>query len=178
MLGKALSDPYGIEGGTPGEYEGLGLLDISTTYEKRQKTTRRVSAQIADKAPILHRAAGKRIRAYEIHMGESKLGNDADPIFKVFPGESEDFHFDGLASRDGLVFGSYLHGLFDDTWLTNAVLEYLAERKGMEVPKVRRGVEASWEGSLELLAKTLRDNVDLPRIFRITGLAMSRRQKQ
>jgi adenosylcobyric acid synthase len=173
MLGKNLHDPQGIEGGAPGEYEGLGLLDVSTTFNKYHKTTRRVSAEIIKKAPILHRAAGKRVRGYEIHMGDSMPGK-GERVFKIFAEESNSkYHLDGLVSQDGIVFGSYLHGLFDDVWITSALLEYLAERKGAQPPRVRR-VEASWRDSLELLARTVRDNVDIPRIFRITGLAMPR----
>ncbi len=172
MLGKNLIDSNGIEGGAPGEYEGLCLLDLSTTFSDYQKTTLRVSAEIIKKAPILHRVAGKRVSGYEIHMGDSIPGKD-ERAFKVFPTESRsEYHLDGLVSDDGIVFGSYLHGLFDDVWITNALLEYLAERNGTEAPKIRRRVEESWRDNLELLSRTVQANVDVPRIFRIAGLSM------
>ena len=37
---------------------------------------------------------------------------------------------DGLVSSDGLVFGTYMHGLFQNPAAAGALLSYLAAKKG------------------------------------------------
>ena len=45
--------------------------------------------------------------------------------------DREAFHGDGRVSTDGLVFGTYMHGLFNNTGAANALLSYLHSRKGL-----------------------------------------------
>ena len=96
MLGRLVRDPAGIEG-EPASVEGLGLLDIETTMEKT-KAVRNSHAhcQIFD--------AG--LTGYEIHLGRT-VGPDCMRPFSTIDGRP-----DGAVSKDGRVFGTYLHGLF------------------------------------------------------------------
>ena len=57
MLGRAISDPEGIEGVRGAEIAGLGLLDVTTTFAP-------------DKVLRLHDRDG-----YEIHLGRVELGD-------------------------------------------------------------------------------------------------------
>ncbi|MBP2145963.1 adenosylcobyric acid synthase [Methanofollis sp. W23] len=118
MLGRRLLDK-GYEGDAPGEAEGLGLLDVATTFSAYAKTTRQVRRQAADVSPILSQMG--EVSGYEIHMGTTERGGDV-PAF----GE------DGAVSRDGLVIGTYLHGLFSDPAVVDTLVGYLAGRKGIE----------------------------------------------
>ena len=59
------------------------------------------------------------MEGYEIHMGETERGD----LPEAFAGE-------GVATTDGLVFGTYMHGLFRNTGAVNALLAYLSERRG------------------------------------------------
>ena len=169
ILGKKLLDPFGIEGGTASEYEGLGMLPIVSTFTRYEKTTKRVTAEVRGDGPILSRVTGKRIRAYEIHMGKTETGANGGPFQVLSDSHEAASHQEGAISEDGLVFGSYLHGLFDDEAVTHALLSYLAEKKG-----VAGGSEVStdkaWRDSLDLLCKTVNANVDVARIFQIGGL--------
>ena len=97
MLGRSIADPHGLEGG--GQAEGLGLLDVTTVLEP-VKTTRLVQA--------VSRRHGTTLSGYEIHLGRTD-GPDRDRAPFEVDGIGE-----GAASRDGKVWGSYLHGLFDD----------------------------------------------------------------
>jgi len=100
MLGHVISDPHGVEG-TPGDSDGLGLLDIGTelTQEKRlQQVTGNCAFDGALKACVT---------GYEIHMGITYASNDTLPAF-VIHGEDE-----GCRSSDDQLLGSYLHGMFD-----------------------------------------------------------------
>jgi adenosylcobyric acid synthase len=96
MLGREIADPQGLEG-APSTVNGLGLLDISTAMEPEKAVRNANGHSVAFGAPI----AG-----YEIHIGRT-TGPDCASAFCVING-----HPDGAISRDGLVMGTYLHGLF------------------------------------------------------------------
>ncbi|GGO93616.1 cobyric acid synthase [Stakelama pacifica] len=97
MLGRRISDAEGIEG-PPGEIAGLGLLDIETVIGG-DKVLREVSGE----------ALGARFQGYEIHMGQT-TGPDAErPLTRLSDGRGE-----GAMRADGLVAGSYIHGLLGD----------------------------------------------------------------
>jgi adenosylcobyric acid synthase len=68
--------------------------------------------------PIL--SAMGEVTGYEIHMGETDRGE-----------EKEAFSGDGAVSPDGLVFGTYLHGLFQNKGAVSALLSFLFLRKGL-----------------------------------------------
>jgi adenosylcobyric acid synthase len=97
MLGRVVRDPLGIDG-TPGEAEGLGLLDIETVMHPA-KTVRNASAR-----SVLHDVP---LTGYEIHLGETTGPDCVRPVAAI------DGRPDGAMSADGRVMGTYLHGLFD-----------------------------------------------------------------
>ncbi len=98
MLGKAVSDPAGLEGAA-GQDAGLGLLDVETRMAAG-KTLTRVTA--------LHCGTQTKIDGYEIHIGQTK-GADCQRPFSQINGAP-----DGAVSRDGKIAGTYLHGLFSN----------------------------------------------------------------
>ncbi|MDD1666727.1 MAG: cobyric acid synthase [Methanomicrobiales archaeon] len=122
MLGGEIRD-QGIEGGGHGVYPGLGLLSAVTRFARYEKTTRQVRVRANPVGPIL--SGMGEVAGYEIHMGETERG--ADP---------EAFTGDGAVSRDGLVIGTYLHGLFQNEGAARALLSYLYRRKGLEFGKM------------------------------------------
>jgi adenosylcobyric acid synthase len=116
MLGKTLVDAgYESDAGT---YDGLGLLDCVTrfaSYEKHTLQVRRTACQVP---PIL--SAMGEVSGYEIHMGVTESGRNREAL-----------EGDGRVSDDGLVFGTYLHGLFLNPSAANALLSYLFARRGL-----------------------------------------------
>ncbi|MBW6529680.1 cobyric acid synthase [Sphingomonas sp. RRHST34] len=95
MLGRSVADPCGIEG--PAEtVEGLGLLDVITTLGGDKRLV-----------AVAGHTRGARFEGYEMHLGFT-AGADAARAPVVF----EDGRQDGAASPDGLVAGTYVHGLF------------------------------------------------------------------
>ena len=75
MLGQALRDPLGVESAA-GETAGLGLLDMTVTFEA-EKRTLQAQGTVTDGLPWLREMAGARIPGYEIHSGVSAFGPDA-----------------------------------------------------------------------------------------------------
>jgi adenosylcobyric acid synthase len=118
MLGKEIHD-QGIEGGH-GIYPGLALLSAVTRFTRYGKTTKQVRVQANRVGPIL--SGMGEVTGYEIHMGETERGVDR-----------EAFTGDGAVSADGLVFGTYLHGLFQNDTAVRALLAYLFRKKGLEL---------------------------------------------
>ncbi len=96
MLGTMVRDPDGIEGNIC-EAQGLGLLDAETVMEG-VKTTRNVNAVLED--------GNMPLSGYEIHLGRTTGPDCARPMVLI------NGRPDGAVSRDGLVSGCYLHGIF------------------------------------------------------------------
>jgi adenosylcobyric acid synthase len=145
MLGKTLVDS-GFESGT-GTYDGLGLLDCVTRFASYEKNTLQVRRRACPVPPIL--SAMGEVTGYEIHMGITESGM-----------EREALEGDGSVSDDGLVFGTYLHGLFLNPSAANALLSYLFEKKGLPFTPI----PASESDPYDLLADLFEDHVDMDAI--------------
>ena len=110
MLGKELIDK-GVEHSFT-RAKGLGLLDAITVFDEFRKRTVQVVKKVTGDAVIIDKIKGQKVWGYEIHKGKTFASN---PIF-------ED---DGCASEDGMVWGTYLHGLFSNENVLKAFAGYL-----------------------------------------------------
>lgn len=124
MLGRTIVDD-GIEGGSA---EGLGWLPLSTTM-RATKTLQRVDAP----SPCF---AGERVTGYEIHHGESDVNDELFPF--------------AACSEDSQVWGTYLHGLFEQGGFRQAWLAGIGFDDGDGRDQRERTL-----ASLDLLADTL-----------------------
>jgi adenosylcobyric acid synthase len=150
MLGRSIADPEGIEG-APGTEEGLGLLPADTVMEPVKKTVR---------SDWVLPGGGKPLRGYEIHMGRSRA--EGEPLL-IDPrtGEGE-----GLSLERGRLWGTYLHGLFDDPPFRRQWLSSL----GWSPAGPARSLEEARDGELDRLADTLESHTDMAAVDRIIGL--------
>ena len=155
MLGNLVDDPSGVEG-EAGSSEGLSLLDISTVLE-RQKRLGRVRAKfVAD--------GDSTATGYEIHMGKTVLGEGLKPLFNLSE-NGESTGSDGAVNENGKVFGTYLHGLFDE-W---SACEYLLGKFGRLTSESGSHMEYK-EKQYDLLADHFRKHLDMERLFNIAGV--------
>jgi len=131
MLGERVDDPHGVEGHA-GADDALGLLRMDTvlTQEKRLE-------QVSGNCTF----ATAAVTGYEIHMGVSSGAALARPVFHI------DGRPEGALSEDGLVMGTYLHGLFDHPEAGQALLRWA----GLDAQQVV-DTSALREASLERLA--------------------------
>lgn len=143
MLSATLVDS-GVES-REGTYPGLGLLAAVTRFGPYRKKTVQVKRTASPVGPILSRMG--TVKGYEIHMGETERGDDLPA-----------FGDEGTASADGLVFGTYLHGLFENPGAVNALLSYLYERKGLAFTPVR---DDCCEDPYEALCEFFSRHVDI-----------------
>jgi adenosylcobyric acid synthase len=131
MLGRWIADSEGVEADPGTEAPGLGLLPVRTSFE-RGKRTIRVEATLTAEIGPLAALAGTSIRGYELHTGTSSLdapsrGEAAgSPLLDVRGSGSRGAA--GATSADGRIWGTYLHGIFDNDDLRHAWLRSLAWR--------------------------------------------------
>ncbi len=131
MLGQALRDPHGIDA----EATGLGLLPLVTEFA-RDKTVQNTQARFVAQWPGASLAegppvsslqpqpqgapwsalAGVGVQGYEIHHGQTQaVPSPTAPALPVLPQGL------GWCSADGRVLGLYLHGLFEDPAVLQAL---------------------------------------------------------
>lgn len=172
IIGKKIIDRKGIEGGSPGEFDGLGLLDTKTEFSEYDKVTKRVKAKIVGNGPILNSGTGKTIVGYEIHMGKTSLGKDAKQAFKVIKrGDKQVDDFDGAIDNNGLIVGTYIHGIFDELPVRRCLVEFLMKSKGIRSKdRAIKGIRAEWEKSLGQLSHIVKTSLDMNRICGIIGI--------
>lgn len=165
MLGRCVRDPLHTES-EHDETEGFGYLPIETTFAAH-KRLRQVTAS-AEFSFLGTQIAGKNLRGYEIHMGETRFMEDVHRPFCIVPaGGSKDAVPDGAISADGLVAGSYIHGVFDDDDFRRGLLNRLRVQRGwVETPVQYRYREAK-EHAYDRLAETVRASLDIEKLREI-----------
>ena len=163
MLGETLRDK---ESGV--EAAGLGLLPADTVFYATKQTVC-ASGTITASSGFWAALAGQKTEGYEIHMGQSRIGKEADCFQRLSAREdSERQRADGCTT--GAVCGSYLHGLFDEVGVTEALLKALAARKGLSYPHRLKSRRERQEAGFRLLSQTLREHFDLRELYRIMGV--------
>jgi len=168
MLGRRVRDPLGIES-SPDETEGIGLLDV-TTELRPDKITRQVSGTALVAAEEVGLPTGMPVRGYEIHQGETTRGSEARPLLHLTQrsGAVIDLE-DGAVAAEGRVWGTYLHGLFDDDEVRQALLAPLRAAAGL--PAADQPERYSLDDELNRLADHLRAHLDLVPVLKLLGLA-------
>ena len=166
MLGKRLSDPYGVEHG--GTMAGLGLLDAKTVFS-REKVRTREKGKLADQLPGWELLAGMDTEGYEIHMGVTRnLGGCRE----IMRGQGEERPVLGLGNSSGTVIGTYLHGFFDAPGVAERFAAQLADRKRGETEKpqpipVGRDWKEYKEEQYDRLADLVRRSLDMKKVYEI-----------
>ena len=157
MMSRTLSDPEGVEAG--GELRGMGLLDADTVFIGEKERTR-VTGRMEHAQGIFRDLNGTAFTGYEIHMGQTSGTTDLARLSQ-----------DGQEKNDGMacgnVWGSYVHGIFDQGQFAHGFVSCLLKAKGLDSAQ---GVE-DWneykERQYDLLADGVRKSMDMERIYRI-----------
>ena len=166
MLGKEIKDPLRTES-EEDSIAGLGLLDTITIFQS-QKTTCQVKAQVLNNDGLLEGLQGEEVTGYEIHMGQT-ISDNTKPLFLVTQkAEGQANYVDGAVAGGGFIFGSYLHGLFDNANFRHAFLSRLRQRRGL--PVVPGEPIASRQQQYDKLAEIVRHSLNMELVYQIYGL--------
>jgi cobyric acid synthase CobQ len=152
MLGRSINDPHGIESQQL-KSRGLALLDMDTVLAADKTLVRKTGSHLFSGQPVL---------GYEIHHGQTRTGKNE--IFSYDDGSGC-----GVASKDNLVWGSYLHGLFDSDLFRRWFTEQVRDRKGM-APYDGPLSSYNLEPAFDRLADTVRKGLDMDRVYQLLGL--------
>jgi adenosylcobyric acid synthase len=161
MIGRAVHDPAGLEGGgsaQAGDGRGLGLLPIRTVIAS-VKTLRRSGGRALWPDPA---ALPLPIEGFELHHGLSEAESPgAEPGLRPLV-EGQDLGWVMEPEGGGSVAGTYLHGIFENGGWRRRWLNLLRRRRGLaalpeDVPHHRRQREAL----LDRLADAFEAHVNL-----------------
>jgi len=156
MLGERIFDPHHVESNADVE-EGLGLLSTVTVFCEKKETS-----QVC----AVHLPSGAEVTGYEIHMGCTQGNPSPEPLFKI----TERFGFaaegyDGMAAREGKVWGTYIHGLFDSAAFRRHFVDQLRAARGMSPLPDPKNIDPLTE--MDKLAGLVRAHLDIGHLYKI-----------
>ncbi len=167
MLGRRIMDPHHVE--QCGVVPGFGYLDTETELQLRKCTT-----QLEAQPVGWWMSDAVTVRGYQIHMGRTFRRNER-PCFKIRrhvgkeeanEGACED-EVDGAIRPDGLVWGTYIHGVFDQPGFRRLWLNRVRSKKGLPPLDIQASESVTTRLSAELdrWADHLRTHVNLIPLF-------------
>jgi len=162
MLGQEISDPNGLEGG--GTAKGFAFLDVKTELDA-PKICRQVHA--SSRLPGVE--SHSPVRGYEIHMGRTSRGA-VNPCFQIEVGETwagPVASSEGAASEDGLIWGTSIHGLFDQPEFRRSWLNRSRGRKGLPLISLRESelVTTQLRAELDRWADHLQQHLNINLVY-------------
>lgn len=154
MLGEALYDPGRIESQTTA-MPGLGLLPTSTLF---------LASKITAQVKGTHLESGSPVRGYEIHCGRPQGLRRGRPVFRIEErGGAVADELDGCQLAQRRVWGTYLHGLFDEPGFRRWTIDGLRRRNGLAAapPPAEEGPGDPYAR----LAQRVRQNLQVGRLM-------------
>lgn len=158
MLGEAIMDWETVEEG--GSMQGMQLLAVETRLEKN-KVRRQVSGSINHLEGIFSILSGQRYSGYEIHMGQTTSVCKHAAADKKAGSEQAI-----LSDSSGNVYGTYIHGIFDEGNMAALIIQALAAKKGISMEQESLVDYRSFkEKQYDNVADTLRKYLNMEEIY-------------
>jgi adenosylcobyric acid synthase len=171
MLGMEIADPLKTESSLL-SIEGMGLLNSRTTFQQK-KTTTQVEGTVSEGDGVLLGLENIKLEGYEIHMGTTDYGEGCIPYIKIEKVlGKEETSIGGVRNEAATVFGTYIHGIFDNMEFTSGLINNLRKGKGLEKlnEENRTGFKEFKDAQYEKLAEMMRENLDLKMLYDIVGI--------
>lgn len=162
MLGISIEDPSGVESsGIPRTMPGLGALQVRTIM-RNEKTVRRATGTAR-----IHGALS--FSGYEIHMGETQYENGAEPFAEIVREGEQQTNPDGSIASSGRVWGTYIHGIFDDDCFRHRFVDSAREACGLAPARSHVCVTAERQARIDRWADHLRQSLNMNLIHELTN---------
>ena len=171
MLGMEIADPFKTESSLL-SIQGMGLLNSRTTFQQK-KTTTQVEGTVSEGDGVLLGLENIKLEGYEIHMGTTDYGEGCIPYIKIEKVlGKEETSIGGVRNEAATVFGTYIHGIFDNMEFTSGLINNLRKGKGLEKlnEENRTGFKEFKDAQYEKLAEMMRENLDLKMLYDIVGI--------
>lgn len=159
MMGQFLADPEGIEG-HEGRFPGLDMFPLRTVITPQKVARQRT---VNSRYP----QEGLPVSGYELHQGRTQLilseGQDSH-------GTKFEFLFDdrglGVVDASQCLWGTYLHGLFDNGPWRRAWLNRLRQQRGLgSLPTGIPNHREQREAMLNQLADAVEQHLNLDAVL-------------
>ena len=149
MLGKSITDSLGVE--CKGQTDGLGLLDMTTTL-LNIKTRKQISTRFGKVEGIFSELSEMNVTGYEIHMGDTKT--------------DEKKLLEQGGSFNSNVYGSYVHGIFDEDGIASVIVRALAKKKNVTISgEIMNDYNKFKTSQYDILADNIRKYMDMKMIY-------------
>jgi adenosylcobyric acid synthase len=160
MLGVAIEDPDGIENqGEPCGRTALALLPVRTVL-RAEKTVRRVRGSLRRNFFRDDSSAQLTFEGYEIHLGETFYQTGAHPLADIERQGTMESVPDGAVDESNRVFGTYVHGFFDNDDFRHAFIRAARAAVDLAPTATWAHVTAEREVRIDRLACHLRRSLD------------------
>lgn len=183
ILGESLEDPLGVEGKPGTKVSGMGLLPTRTVFDAEKRKTQTEGAFCLVEG-LFEDISGKVFSGYEIHMGKTEINREgglADtarffggklticrPLSYVMDGNSQSKKMEEAGLSRGNVYGSYVHGIFDNPGIADGILNALRKEKGLPHPtEGQKDYRDYKESQYDRLASGLRESLNMEMIYQI-----------
>jgi len=153
IIGKTIHDPYNIESDQKNT-KGLGLIPTVSEL-KKQKTLIQATA--------VHLPSGLKLKGYEIHHGKTICETTDDVICVVKNHKGEPI---GYGTKDLKIWGTYLHGIFDEDEFRRWFIDSLRKEKGIN-PLKKIIAHYDIEKTLDRLAQVMRENMNINKVIEL-----------
>ena len=164
ILGNVIHDEDKRES-KHGTIEGLGLLDIESSFSREGKIVTQSIATIPDNldgiaGEMFKNIVGEEVTGYEIHEGTSEL-LDSTPLLNICKGQgnNDDGKIDGASN--GNAFATYFHGIFHNYNFRREFLNYIRVKKGLDAKYGEDPYETQKDYSLNRLAEIVEEHLDM-----------------
>lgn len=163
ILGEKIYDYDGS--GNRRIYDGIGLLPINTNFEP-EKIKTRVKGKFINIGGVLEELSGVEFEGYEIHNGVSEIIGNAENMSILYSDNFKGEKADGVSVKN--IYGTYIHGIFDKECVVRKIILAVMRKKGINNKAVKNfNMEEYKRNQYDLLAETVRKNVDMDMIYKI-----------
>jgi adenosylcobyric acid synthase len=154
MLGQSIEDPSGVENaGISRTMPGLAALPVRTIM-RNQKTVRRAAGRARFRGT-------PSFTGYEIHMGETQYENGAEPFAEIVREGEQQTVSDGAITSSGRIWGTYVHGIFDDDFFRHGFVDSAREACGLARARSHTCVTAERQARIDRWADHLRRSLNM-----------------